>query len=100
MGVHPDRNAKRPGQAEVRQLDHALIVYEEVLRLQVPVENPATVAEVNPLQDLVQVALSGGERGSHQDPGSPERPMGRPKQGGVPRIIRTTPVFYQELRFH
>lgn len=57
MCVDPDGHPKRTGQAEVRQLDHSLIIDQQVLRLQVPVENPAAVTEQDGLQNLVQITL-------------------------------------------
>lgn len=63
MGVDPDRNTKGPSQAKVCQFDNSLVVDQEVLRFQVPVEDSTTVTEVNALQDLVEVALKGGEGG-------------------------------------
>lgn len=61
VGVDPDRNAKGPRQAKVGQLDDPLVVDQEVLGLQVSVENAAAVAEVNALQDLVQVTLGAAD---------------------------------------
>lgn len=57
VGIHPHRNTKGPSQAKVCQFDNALIVNQEVLGFQVPVEDSATVTEVNALQDLVKIAL-------------------------------------------
>uniref|UniRef100_A0A147BDZ8 Putative secreted protein n=1 Tax=Ixodes ricinus TaxID=34613 RepID=A0A147BDZ8_IXORI len=57
VGVHPDRDAEGPGQPKVGQLNVALLVDEKVLRLQISVEYPPPVAEQNPFQDLLQVAL-------------------------------------------
>lgn len=59
MGVDPDWNTKGSCQAEICQLDDALVVDEEVLGLEVPVQDAAAVTEVYSLQDLVQVALHG-----------------------------------------
>ncbi len=61
MGVDPDRNTKGPSQAKVCQFDNSLVVNQEVLGFQVPVKDSTTVTEVNALQDLVKVALKGGE---------------------------------------
>lgn len=57
MSVDSDRNAKGPRQPEIGQFDDSFVVDQEVLRFQVSVENSAAVAEVNALQDLVQVTL-------------------------------------------
>lgn len=61
MGVDPNRNTKGPSETKVCQFDNSLVVDEEVLGFQVPVEDPTTVTEINALQDLVKVALKGGE---------------------------------------
>lgn len=57
MGVDPNRNTKSSSQAKVCQFDNSLVVDQEVLGFQVPVEDSTTVTEVNALQDLIQVAL-------------------------------------------
>ena len=57
MGVSPDRNAKSPGQAKVCQFDHTQNIDEQILGLEVSVEYPVGVAELNAFQDLVGVAL-------------------------------------------
>lgn len=59
MGVDPDWNTEGSCQAKVCQLNDALVVDEEVLGLEVPVQDAPTVTEVYSLQDLVQVALNG-----------------------------------------
>ena len=59
VGVDTDGHAEGPRQAKVGQLDHTLVVDEQVLGLQVAVQHPPAVAEVDALQDLVQVALGG-----------------------------------------
>lgn len=59
MGVDPDWNTKGSRQAKICQLDDALVVDEEVLGLEVPVQDAPAVTEVYSLQDLVQVALHG-----------------------------------------
>jgi len=61
VGVDPDGNPEGPSETKVGQFDDSFVVDEEVLGLQVPVEDSATVAEVDALQDLVQVALTDGE---------------------------------------
>jgi hypothetical protein len=52
MGIHPDRDADGPGQAEVGDLDGAALVDEQVLRLQVAVENAPLVAEQDALGSI------------------------------------------------
>lgn len=61
VGVDPDGNTKSPCQPKVCQFNNALVVNEEVLGLEVPVKDTTTVTEVYALQDLVMVALKGGE---------------------------------------
>lgn len=61
MGIDPNRNTKGSSQAKVCQFDNSLVVDQEVLGLQVPVEDSSTVTEVNALQYLVKVALKGGK---------------------------------------
>lgn len=60
MGKDPDRNTRSSSQAKVCQFDNSLVVDQEVLGFQVPVEDSTTVTEVNALQDLVKVALKCG----------------------------------------
>lgn len=67
MGVDSDRDAEGPSQAKVRQFNDSLVVNQEVLWLQVAVEDSATVAEQNALQDLIKVTLKGRDGG--QEPG-------------------------------
>ena len=57
MCVSTDRDAKGSSQSEVGDLDGPLVVYEQVLRLKVAVDDPAHVHEHNALQNLVRVAL-------------------------------------------
>lgn len=57
MGVDPNRNTKRSSQAKICQFDYSLVVDQEVLGFQVPVEDSTTVTKVNALQDLIEVAL-------------------------------------------
>lgn len=57
MGVDPDGNTEGPGQAKVCQFDDALVINQKVLGLQVAVEDPPSVTEVNALKDLIEVAL-------------------------------------------
>lgn len=67
MGVDPDRNTKGPSQAKVCQFNDSLVVDQEVLRFKVPVEDSATVTEVDALQDLVKITLKGDEGREEQD---------------------------------
>lgn len=55
--VDSDWDPKGTGQAEICQLNYTFIVNEQVLGLQVSMQNPPTVAEQNPLQDLIKVTL-------------------------------------------
>lgn len=57
MSVHPDGDAKGPGETKVGKLDDTISVNQEVLRLQVSMQYPPFVAEQNALQNLVQVTL-------------------------------------------
>ena len=57
MGVRPNRDAECPGEAEVGKLDVAVLVDEQVLRLQIAVEDPVRVAELDPGEELPHVAL-------------------------------------------
>lgn len=57
MSVDPHWNSKGPGQSKVRQFNHPLVIYQEILRFQVSVQNSSWVAEDNTLQNLVQVTL-------------------------------------------
>ena len=59
MGVDSDGDVEGPGQAKVGQFDDPFVVNQQVLRFQVPVEDSATVAEQNALEDLVEVTLRG-----------------------------------------
>lgn len=61
MGIYPDWHPESPGQPKVCQLDHSLVVNQQVLGFQVSVEDPSTVAEQDAFQDLVQIALDGRE---------------------------------------
>lgn len=67
MGVDPDGNTEGPSQAKVCQLDDSLVVNQEVLRFQVPVEDSTTMTEEDPLQDLVEVALEGNAASPDQN---------------------------------
>lgn len=61
MGVDPNRNTKGTSQAEVCQFNNSLVIDQEVLGFQVPVEDSTTMTEVNAFQDLVKVALQGSK---------------------------------------
>lgn len=37
MCVHSDRNAESPGQTKVSQLDHTIVIDEQILRFQISV---------------------------------------------------------------
>ena len=63
MSIHPDRNAKSPGQTKVCYFNTAILVDQEILWLHVPVENPALMAEQHPLQQLICVGF--GKLGIH-----------------------------------
>ena len=57
MRIGPHGNPKSPGEAKVRQFDDPMHIDEEVLRLEVAVEDTVRVAELDPFQHLVRVAL-------------------------------------------
>lgn len=57
MSVDPHWNSKGSGQPEVCQFNHPLVIYQEILRFQVSVQNSSWVAEDNTLQNLVQITL-------------------------------------------
>lgn len=71
--VDSDWDAEGPGQAKVRQFDDSFVVNQEVLWFQVPVEDSATVAEQNALQDLIKVTLKGRD-GAHEQRNSVIQP--------------------------
>ncbi len=58
-----------PGQPEVGQLDVAIPGDQEVLRLQVPVDDPVAVEEVHPTQDLPDDVLIKTERRDEEERG-------------------------------
>ena len=60
MGEGPHRDSKRPRKAKVRELELSVAVDQEVLRLQVPVEDPVLVAELDPAEELVHEDLDLG----------------------------------------
>ena len=66
MGVGSDWDSKGSGQSKVRQLDDSMDVDQEVLGLEVAMEDTVGVAELDPLQNLVGVALK-GEKGERED---------------------------------
>ena len=88
MGVSSDRNAKGPGQPKVCQLQViVLVVYEQVLRLQILMEHltqhaPRKVARSHPEVDLASQALQ-------NDPGWTSRLIGVIKTGMNRSIIST-----------
>jgi hypothetical protein len=57
VGVAAHGDAKRAGQTKVGQLERALAVNEQVVRLEVAVQHAPRVAIVNARQQLVQIAL-------------------------------------------
>lgn len=57
MCVHSNWHSEGTCQPKVCQLYHSFIIDQQVLGFQVTMQNSATVAEQNPLQDLIQVTL-------------------------------------------
>lgn len=58
MCVCPDRDAEGPCQTKICQFQVVVLpVYEQILRLQVPVQNPMGMAVRYPLEHLVEVQL-------------------------------------------
>lgn len=57
VGVGTHGNPEGSSQSEVSQLDGPKLIDEQVLRLQVSVDDPMAVTEIQPLQQLGQVAL-------------------------------------------
>ena len=57
MGQSSYRNAKSPRKSEIRNLDSALTVNENILRLKVPVNHPSRMAKVQCSNNLVQKFL-------------------------------------------
>lgn len=57
MSVCAQGDPKSSCQSKISQLDCSCFVYEQVLRLQVPVDDPVRVAEAHTLQQLVKVVL-------------------------------------------
>jgi hypothetical protein len=56
----PNRNAERPCQSKVSELQQVVAaVYEQVLRLEIPVEHAVRVAVGNAQQHLVEEGLQG-----------------------------------------
>lgn len=66
VGVDSDRDAEGPSQTKVRQFDDSFVVNQQVLWFQVTVEDSATVAEQNALQDLIKVTLPGQRNSATQ----------------------------------
>lgn len=57
VGVGTHGNPEGSSQSEVSQLDGSKLIDKQVLRLQVSVDDPMAVTEIQPLQQLEQVAL-------------------------------------------
>ena len=58
MGKRPDRNAERPGQSKVGELQRiGAPIYQQVLGLQIPVKHAVRVAVRDAPQDLVEEGL-------------------------------------------
>lgn len=57
VGVGAHGNPEGSSQSKVSQLDGAKLIDEQVLRLQISVDDSMAVAEVQPLQQLGEVAL-------------------------------------------
>ena len=55
--VGPQGHAKRPGQTEVRKLQVSLLVDQQILRLQVPMQHPVAVTVPYPLHELQRELL-------------------------------------------
>lgn len=61
MRVAANGDAKSPRQTKIGQLDAALGVDEQVLRLQITMQHAVHVTESDATQQLVQVALKEGQ---------------------------------------
>lgn len=57
MSVDSDRNSECSCQAEIREFDDTVTVYEQVLWFQVSVDNSTLMTVENGLCHLVQIAL-------------------------------------------
>jgi len=62
VGEGVDGDAEGAGETEVCQLELAFVVDEKVLRLQIAVQDPVGMAEVNALQELVHERFNGDRR--------------------------------------
>lgn len=69
VGKGVDRNAHCPGQAKVPELQDALLVDEEILGLQVPVQNAVLVAVGDATQHLIRKPLDHGRLEAEALPG-------------------------------
>ena len=61
MGVRTHWDAKGTGKAKVGELDVAVRVNQQVLRLQVAVQHTVRVAELDALEELPHIALEHGK---------------------------------------
>jgi hypothetical protein len=57
VGVRPERDAKRPGEPKVGELEVAVLVDEQVLGLEIAVEDPVGVTVVEALDELQRESL-------------------------------------------
>ena len=57
MGVGSERDSKGTGKTEIRQLQVAVTVDQEVLRLQIAVEDSVRVAEPDAMAELAHKLL-------------------------------------------
>jgi hypothetical protein len=57
VSIRPQRNTKRPRQTEIRQLEVALLVNQQVLRLEIAVQDAVRVAVLHAADQLVHEAL-------------------------------------------
>ena len=62
MCIDTNRYAERTSQAKVSQLDHSIVAYQKVLRLEVTMQDTMRVAIDNTQANLVQEALQGRNR--------------------------------------
>jgi hypothetical protein len=63
VSVAPQRDTKGTCKTKVGQFQGAVLVNEEVLGFQVPVQDPARVAVIKAFNQLVEIALQGRSRG-------------------------------------
>lgn len=80
--VCSDRNPKSPGQSKVGQLDDSLHIDEEVLGLQVSVQYPMGMAELDAFQHLICVALWVEQEGRWREGEREDQEMGLGMMGG------------------